>query len=105
MWTTPQFGWIKSVADKVPFLANDINSSSLTFKLHHYRLRDAVNRDSNLGTEGSVEFRLESPKGVRYQFTFAGFEPGSALDTPLGINALIRKFQYAVRLGVTIRLE
>lgn len=105
VWTTPQFGWIKAAARKVPFLANDINSSNLTFKLHQYMLRHAGDRSANLGTEANVEFRIESPKGVRYQLTVAGFEPGGALDTPSGVDSLIRKFQYAVRLGVTIRLE
>ena len=77
--TTPQFGWLKKAVRGVRFLAEDINSAGLTFKLHHYRLRDAEQRSGNLGTEGSFEFRVESPKGVRYQLVVAGFEPGSAL--------------------------
>ena len=75
-----------------------------TLQIHHYRLNEARAASHDLGTEASIEFRLEQPKGIRYQLSFGGFEPGGALDPSDASLSLISTFQYVVKLGVTVRM-
>jgi hypothetical protein len=104
--STPQsFQWIKDILRPVSPSARDISASSVSFKLHHYLRRYASAGSRSLGTEGDFEFRIETPKGVRFQLIAAAFKPGEALTAPVEGQALISTWQYALKLGMTIRLE
>jgi hypothetical protein len=76
-----------------------------TLELHHYHRAEPRAGSRNLGTEASLEFRFEQPKGVRYQVLAAGFRPGRALNTDEPALRLLTKFQWLVRLGVTVRMD
>jgi hypothetical protein len=75
-----------------------------TLQISHYRLNDAREGNTNLGTEVSVDFLLEQPKGVRYQFTVGGFVPGDALKPADESKWLMRKSQYVAKFTVLLRL-
>jgi hypothetical protein len=81
------------------------NKGATTLELHHYRLGAERAGSRNLGTEASIEFRLEEPKGVRYQITGAFFVPGGALNPADASLKLISKVQWAIKVGVTVRME
>lgn len=102
--TVPQWNLLGRLNPTRPS-ARDINGASMSFKLHHYRQRAADAADRTLATEADVEFRVESPKGVRFQLVLAGMWPGEALRAPMPGVTLVEKFQYAVKFGMTVRLE
>jgi hypothetical protein len=91
--TTPKLDWLS------------LGKGVATLKIHHYRLAEARGDHTNLGTEASLDVRIEQPKGVRYQATFAGFQPGAAIDPSDVAFALVRKFQYVFKFNVTVRME
>jgi hypothetical protein len=76
-----------------------------TLELHNYQRTDPRAGSRNLGTEASIELRFEQPKGVRYQFLAAGFQPGGALNTSDQALRLMTKFQWLMKFGVTVRIE
>jgi len=75
-----------------------------TLQISHYRLNDKREGSTNLGTEVSVDVRLEQPKGVRYQFTVGDFMPGGALKPSDESKWLMRKGQYVATFTVLLRL-
>lgn len=104
--TTPQ-SWdlLKKIIGPLTPTARDISASSVTLKVHRYILRNTGATNRTLGTEGNFEFRIESPKGVRFQWLLAAFKPDEALTAPAPSHSLITKWQYSTKFGVTIRLE
>lgn len=103
-WSSSRPGLTEALAKFVHLPPSDISNVGITLKAHHYRLRGNAARGENLGTEGSAEVRVDSPKGVRYQLTVAGFQPGPALKgTTTVVLPLVTKFQVLARLNVTIR--
>ena len=73
--------------------------------MHHYQRTEPRADSRNLGTEASLEVRVEQPKGVRYQLTMAGFRPGGALNPSDASLKLITAFQYLFKFNVTVRIE
>jgi hypothetical protein len=103
--SSPQsWNLIKKIIGPLSPTARDINASSVSFKVHQY-LRRGGGAARALGTEGNFEFRIETPKGVRFQLLLAAFKPGEALTSSLPGGALVSKWQYSTKFGVTIRLE
>ncbi len=82
-----------------------LGKGAATLKLHHYQRTEPRAGSRNLGTEASLEVRVEQPKGVRYQLTMAGFRPGGALNPSDASLKLITAFQYLFKFNVTVRIE
>lgn len=61
-------------------LADDIESESMIVRFHKYRFVRDVFSSRDAGEEYSVEWNIESPKGVTTTFYAAKFYPGSALE-------------------------
>ncbi|MFL6292562.1 MAG: hypothetical protein ACJ759_16845, partial [Thermoanaerobaculia bacterium] len=58
----------------------DVISESTTLGVHTYRFRENVFGNSDGGWEYDMNFRLESPKGVKWFIDLGYFQPGNALD-------------------------
>ena len=94
------------IALQVP--SSDVGLKSSTFRWHRYALRNGVApADSRqpplalLGDELLTEFLLESPKGVRYSLSAAGFFPGALLRD----QNLITRRTWLLDARVTVALR
>lgn len=68
--------WIVSLFGR----ESDIASESMTGRVHSYRLREPVLGNRGVGREIELGCDIESPKGVRWNLSFASFQPDSHLQ-------------------------
>jgi hypothetical protein len=99
-YTDQRWSLLAPVAGLLNIPASDIESRSTTVKFHIYRFREPVFGDKDGGRELDVDFKLESPKGVKYTLAVARFWPGDALKR----SGLIAPKQWLVSLGLSVKL-
>jgi hypothetical protein len=85
----------------------DVGTKSVTIRWHSYGLAQPVMATANgaagshLGQETSMEWLLESPRGVRYTMTWARFAPGAVLKEQKTVP--ISTWFLDARVTVTLR--
>jgi hypothetical protein len=99
-YTDQRWSLLQLIARGLQIPADDLGARSTTVKLHYYRFNQRVFQAHDGGTEFDLEFKLDSPRGVKYTMLTGVFWPGAALKD----SGLIAKTQWLLSLGVSVKM-
>ena len=110
--TLPGRSPLSLLANASPTGQFDVVSASTTVKVQWYGFNQKFDGHRHAGLETDLEFALETPEGVKYLLTAAGFWPGAALVRGRLTNGalperagLITRPQWALFGKVTVKLH